>query len=114
MILDEVHEREKFTDFLLIGIKDAIRVYPNLKIIMMSATMNSLHFSQYFNNCPIIDVPGECYEVKTIYLGDLLIKTNYVTADMVDYMTNVYDNYTDLLRSTTSVASIDCYEIVGE
>lgn len=111
LILDEVHEREKFTDFLLIGIKDAIRDHPNLKIILMSATINSLHFSQYFDNCPIIDIPGQCFEVQTIYLGDLLLKTEYKTADMVDYMSN-FDNYTELSRS--SFASIDFYEKVGE
>lgn len=53
LILDEVHEREKVTDFLLIAIRDAIQTNPHLKVILMSATLDSEQFSKYFNNCPV-------------------------------------------------------------
>lgn len=32
---------------------------PDLRIILMSATLNAELFSQYFHSCPIINIPGE-------------------------------------------------------
>lgn len=86
LILDEVHEREKVTDFLLIAIRDALRVNSRLKVILMSATLDSEQFSQYFNNCPVINVPGRLFDVETLYLGDVLMKTGYKTKKMEAYM----------------------------
>ena len=40
IIVDEVHERDKFSDYLLAVIKDALNIYPHLKLIIMSATMD--------------------------------------------------------------------------
>lgn len=87
LILDEVHEREKITDFLLIAIKDAITFNPNLKIILMSATLDSKLFSEYFGGCPIINVPGRVFDVEINYLGEILRMTGYKTRQMRDYMT---------------------------
>lgn len=58
IMLDEVHERELITDFLLIVIRDAIKMYPHLKVIIMSATLDSEKFSKYFDDCPVVNVPG--------------------------------------------------------
>lgn len=57
-IIDEVHQRCKFTDFLLIAIKIHAQKYPNLKIIIMSATLEAHAISQYFNGCPVMQLPG--------------------------------------------------------
>lgn len=48
VILDEVHERDLQTDFLSIILKDLIRVRSDLKVILMSATINAELFSLYF------------------------------------------------------------------
>lgn len=56
VILDEVHERHLSCDFLL-GIMKCLTVQrPDLKILLMSATINIELFSEYFNNCPVIQV----------------------------------------------------------
>lgn len=86
LILDEVHEREKITDFLLIAIKEGLSIYPNIKIVLMSATIDSEIFSKYFNDCPVINVPGRMYDVNIMYLGEILTMTNYSTKNMHDYM----------------------------
>lgn len=87
LILDEVHEREKITDFLLIAIKDAIAINPNLKVILMSATLDSKMFSEYFFECPVINVPGRTFDVDVNYLGEILMMTGYKTKHMRAYMT---------------------------
>ena len=48
MIVDEVHERDINTDFLLILLKELLDENQLLKVIVMSATVNSERFSQYF------------------------------------------------------------------
>lgn len=71
LILDEVHEREKVTDFLLIAIREALQANPHLKVILMSATLDSQQFSEYFSNCPVIDVPGRLFDVKIMHLDEV-------------------------------------------
>ena len=50
IILDEIHERDLLSDFLMIILKDLLMIRTDLKIILMSATLNAVMFSQYFGN----------------------------------------------------------------
>lgn len=72
IIVDEIHERDRFSDFMLAIIRDMLPLYPNLRLVLMSATIDAERFSQYFGGCPIIRVPGFTYPVKTFYLEDIL------------------------------------------
>ena len=57
------------TDFILIVLRDMLRVYPSLKVILMSATIDTTLFSNYFNNCPIIEVVGKTYPIQGTMLS---------------------------------------------
>ncbi|OWZ24304.1 DEAD/DEAH box RNA helicase [Phytophthora megakarya] len=77
IILDEVHERDQFTDFLLILIKTSIlKQSPDLKVILMSATIQVDKFSQYFQPdflAPVLQmVGGTNFPVTTLFLEDVL------------------------------------------
>ncbi|CAO2166535.1 unnamed protein product [Urochloa humidicola] len=72
IIVDEIHERDRFSDFILTILRDLLPVYPHLRLVLMSATMDAERFSQYFNGCSVIKVPGFTYPVKTYYLEDVL------------------------------------------
>ncbi|XP_030052469.1 ATP-dependent RNA helicase DHX30 isoform X2 [Microcaecilia unicolor] len=72
VIVDEVHERDVNTDFMLILLKKIQHMNPNLRVVVMSATGDNQLFSQYFGGCPIIKVPGFMYPVKEYYLEDVL------------------------------------------
>ncbi|KAK7300204.1 hypothetical protein RJT34_11041 [Clitoria ternatea] len=72
IIMDEIHERDRYSDFMLAIIRDMLLSYPHLRLILMSATFDAVRFSQYFGSCPIIHVPGFTYPVKTFYLEDVL------------------------------------------
>ena len=37
----------------------------------MSASVNALRFSQYFNNCPVINIEGRTFPVESFYLEDI-------------------------------------------
>ena len=80
LIIDEVHERNKFTDFLLIAIKDNLHINSNLRVIIMSATLESDIFSKYFNGCPEINVPGKLFDLDYYHLEDILKMTNFTNA----------------------------------
>jgi len=77
VIIDELHERDRFADFLMIVLKDVLPKYPNLKLILMSATMREDLFSNYFDDCPVIKVPGFIHPVREYHLEDVLAFTNW-------------------------------------
>ncbi|GFO20151.1 yth domain containing 2 [Plakobranchus ocellatus] len=76
VIVDEVHERDRFTDFLLLCLKEALPKHPDLHVILMSATLNMELFSEYFG-CPVVCVPGNLHDVEEYFLEDILKWTNY-------------------------------------
>ncbi len=41
----------------------------------MSATVNASKFSNYFDNCPIIEIPGRTFPVKVEFLEDVIEET---------------------------------------
>uniref|UniRef100_A0A452H8W2 ATP-dependent RNA helicase DHX30 n=1 Tax=Gopherus agassizii TaxID=38772 RepID=A0A452H8W2_9SAUR len=74
VIVDEVHERDVNTDFLLILLKGIQKLNPDLRLVLMSATGDNQRFSQYFGDCPVVKVPGFMYPVKEYYLEEILAK----------------------------------------
>ncbi|XP_011611798.2 putative ATP-dependent RNA helicase DHX57 isoform X2 [Takifugu rubripes] len=86
VIVDEVHERTEESDFLLLVLKDLVVQRSDLKIILMSATLNAHLFSDYFYNCPSIHIPGRTFPVDQFFLEDAIAKTNYVLEDGSPYM----------------------------
>jgi len=77
IIVDEIHERDVNTDFLMVVLKDMVYNYPDLRVIFMSATINTNMFSNYFNNCPVINVEGRCYPVKgKLFIQDIYCYSN--------------------------------------
>uniref|UniRef100_A0A3B4B280 Putative ATP-dependent RNA helicase DHX57 n=1 Tax=Periophthalmus magnuspinnatus TaxID=409849 RepID=A0A3B4B280_9GOBI len=86
VIVDEVHERTEESDFLLLVLKDLIVQRPDLKIILMSATLNASLFSEYFYNCPTVHIPGRTYPVEQFFLEDAIEKTGYVIEDGSPFM----------------------------
>lgn len=77
LLVDEIHERGMYEDFLLIILKDLLPRRPDLRLILMSATINAEFFSQYFGNAPTIHIPGLTFPVAELFLEDVLEKTRY-------------------------------------
>ncbi|XP_071825877.1 ATP-dependent RNA helicase dhx29-like isoform X2 [Apostichopus japonicus] len=77
VIVDEVHERSVQSDFLLIILRKLLQVRKDLKVILMSATMESSKFSSYFQRCPIINIPGRTFPVEVHHIEDVLELTGY-------------------------------------
>lgn len=78
LVVDEVHERNKLTDFLLILLRDAVKLRPDLRVIIMSATLEAALFSGYFGgNVPVLVVEGRTHPVRSFFLEDTLRLINY-------------------------------------
>ena len=77
VIMDEIHERDKFSDYLLICLRDQLKSYKNLRVVLMSAALNIDLFRDYFGNCPIIHIPVMCHKVEEYFLEDVLELTGY-------------------------------------
>ncbi|GAA5862622.1 hypothetical protein JCM3774_001080 [Rhodotorula dairenensis] len=81
IFIDEVHERSVDSDFLLLELRDILHRNPNIKVILMSATINQQQFSDYFGGAPCIEIPGFTHPVQDFYLESylptLLAKNTY-------------------------------------
>ncbi|XP_056393423.1 3'-5' RNA helicase YTHDC2 [Hyla sarda] len=85
VIVDEVHERDRFSDFLLTKLRDLIRKHPTLKLILSSAALDVNLFLRYFGGCPVLYIQGRPFEVKELFLEDILRTTGYTNKDMLKY-----------------------------
>lgn len=85
IIIDEVHERSQESDFLLMILKNILPKRQDLKVILMSATINAEIFSKYFNSIPVINIPGRTFPVEQIFLEDIYDRINYVLEPDTQY-----------------------------
>ncbi|KAF2483032.1 P-loop containing nucleoside triphosphate hydrolase protein [Neohortaea acidophila] len=67
IILDEAHERTLATDILMGLLKEVVVRRPDLKLIIMSATLDAQKFQKYFLNAPLLAVPGRTHPVEIFY-----------------------------------------------
>ncbi|KAF8425898.1 hypothetical protein EV426DRAFT_594191 [Tirmania nivea] len=94
LVLDEVHERSIDSDFLLIVLKKLLSKRKNLKVILMSATVDSDRFSRYLNSAPVLNVPGRTFPVTTQFLEDAIELTKF-TIDERDAQNKKSSKYSD-------------------
>lgn len=67
VIVDEVHERHLHCDFLLGVLRSLLADRQDLRLILMSATINIKLFSEYFGSAPVLQVPGRLFPIQVIY-----------------------------------------------
>lgn len=78
VIIDEVHERSEESDFLLLILRDLLAKRKELRVILMSATVNANLFAGYFGSAPVVEIPGRTFPVQQIFLEEILDKCGYV------------------------------------
>ena len=67
IVLDEFHERNLQTDIALAAVKKIQVKRPELKLIVMSATLDAEPLKKYLENSTHIKVPGKNFPVEVIY-----------------------------------------------
>lgn len=85
IILDEFHERNLYTDAGLAAIRELQLLHrPDLKMIVMSATINSDPLLKYLEPAEVIQVPGRTFPVEIHYDShSQLLQTNSVFIERV-------------------------------
>mmetsp|Transcript_21392 Transcript_21392/g.69199 ORF Transcript_21392/g.69199 Transcript_21392/m.69199 type:complete len:1632 (-) Transcript_21392:71-4966(-) len=85
VILDEVHERDLYTDFLLILLREVLPRRPDLRLILMSATLDVQTFVNYLPGASVVEVPsGTRYPVEEIHLEDAFFKDMQPTERLLE------------------------------
>ncbi|CBN75205.1 conserved unknown protein [Ectocarpus siliculosus] len=85
LVVDEVHERHLDADFLLALLIGILPKRPKLKVILMSATLDTARFAAYFGGLPglpggktpVLHIPGRTFPVRDLYLEDAIAATGH-------------------------------------
>jgi len=67
IILDEFHERHVHSDIALALVKNLQKSRDDLKLLVMSATLEQTLLQSYLGHVPSFDVPGRVFPVKVSY-----------------------------------------------
>lgn len=70
LIIDEVHEWNSNIEILVAWTKQMLKEKPNMRVVLMSATMEAQRIQNYFDDVtpqspPIIEVPGRTHPVES-------------------------------------------------
>jgi len=67
VVLDEFHERSIHADLALTLTKQAWRARDDLRLVVMSATLDTAAVSSFLGGCPVVDVPGRLHPLDVSY-----------------------------------------------
>ena len=71
VIFDEFHERSIHSDLGLALAKQAWLARDELRLVVMSATMDTSRVARFLGGCPVVNVPGTLYPLTIDYAATL-------------------------------------------
>ena len=67
VVIDEFHERSIHADLAIALAKQAWKARADLRLVVMSATIDTARVSGFLGGCPIVDVPGRMHPLDVDY-----------------------------------------------
>jgi len=85
VVLDEAHERSMLSDLVLLALKNLVHgARPDLRVVVLSATMDPRLFADYFAvpDAYVVEIPNAVkHVIHTRFLEDALVETGYTNDD---------------------------------
>ena len=97
-------------------LRDMVRTFPRLRVILMSATVDIKLFSEYFGNIRVIEVQGRVHPVQGQYPGvggKVLRGVTPVRAVEVMSLPSLPEGRARVMRNSKTIASIDLIFYTG-
>ena len=96
LIFDQAHERDRFCDILiatlLVHMREPFLSLPNLKLILMSAHINTNRLAEYFQATNIINIPSQpAAPFSEYFLEDLLMSSEFMETSKARTTSSNYD-----------------------
>jgi ATP-dependent helicase HrpB len=97
IVLDEFHELSIHADLAIALAKQAWRARTDLRIVVMSATLDTAAVSRFLDGCPVVDVPGRLYPLDVSYapgasVADAVQRVSVSTAgDVLCFLPGAYE-----------------------
>jgi ATP-dependent helicase HrpB len=73
IVVDEFHERSIHADLAIALARQAWRARGDLRLVVMSATLDAAAVTAFLGGCPVIDVPGRVFPVDVAYTPNVSI-----------------------------------------
>src|SRR4029077_10872229 len=67
IVIDEFHERTIHADLAIALARQAWRARDDLRIVVMSATLDAAAVAAFLDDCPVVDVPGRVHPLEISY-----------------------------------------------
>lgn len=107
VFIDEVHERSLDTDFLLVLLKTVLGKRKDLKVILMSATLDAGIFERYFSQSSTvgkIEIQGRTYPVDDYHLDDVIRFTGFDTGLLQGNLNDDDDSRDHIAETTPNIS----------
>ena len=73
VVLDEFHERTIHADVAIALARQAWRAREDLRLVVMSATLDTARVSEWLDDCPVVTVPGETFPLQVVHRPDTTV-----------------------------------------
>ncbi|RNF02248.1 putative pre-mRNA-splicing factor ATP-dependent RNA helicase DEAH3 isoform X1 [Trypanosoma rangeli] len=106
VVLDEAHERTVHTDVLIGVVKELLPRRPDLRVVVMSATLEERRFQVYFPEAPLVHIAGRMFGVEVYF--SRAPESNYVEAAIrTATQIHLYEGEGDILIFLTGEDEIE-------
>ncbi len=71
VVLDEFHERSLHADLALALARQAWRARDDLRLVVMSATLDAGALAAFLDDCPVLEAPGRLHPIEVLHAPEL-------------------------------------------